>query len=95
MKVEELLENVEVSEKQVWARKGKQVVSKYRCSGGRRNGRVATSISSCYSPVDIKKRQTMKRTKARVGARMTRVARKTKRLNPASKRVQRLNKNAR
>ena len=95
MKVEELLENVEVSEKQVWARKGKQVVRKYRCSGGRRNGRVVTSISSCYSPVDIKKRQTMKRTKARVGARMTRVARKTKRINPASKRVQRLNKNAR
>jgi hypothetical protein len=95
MKVEELLENVEVSEKQVWARKGKQVVRKYRCSGGRRNGRVVNAISSCYSPVDIKKRQTMKRTKARVGARMTRVARKTKRLNPASKRVQRLNKNAR
>jgi hypothetical protein len=34
----------------------------------------------------------MKRTKARLGARMTRKAKRTKRINPASRRVQALNK---
>jgi len=34
----------------------------------------------------------LKRTKARLGARMARKARKTKRINPASRRVQAMNK---
>ena len=93
MKTEELFEGeYNLSEKQVWARSGQKVVRKYRCSGGRKNGRVVSSISSCYAPVDIKKRQTMRKTKAIKGRRMTRVAQKTKRVNPVSKRLQRLNK---
>ena len=40
----------------------------------------------------MKARLTMKRTRARVGARMMRKARRTKRTNPASRRVQALNK---
>jgi len=96
MKAEELFEgDYSLDEKQVWARSGQKAVRKYRCSGGRRNGRVVSSISSCYSPIDVKKRMTLKRTKARQGARMTRVARKTKRINPVSKRIQRLNKASR
>jgi len=92
MEIQELLEGIELDEKQVWARSGKQVVRKYRCSGGRRNGRVVTSMSQCYAPVDIKKRMTLKKTKARAGKRMTRKSLKTKRVNPVSKRVQKLNK---
>ena len=96
MKTEELFEgDYNLEEKQVWARSGQKVVRKYRCAGGRRNGRVVSSVSSCYSPVDIKKRMTLKRTKAKQGKRMARVARKTKRINPVSKRIQRLNKASR
>jgi len=92
MEVQELLEDIEINEKQVWARSGKQVVRKYRCSGGKRNGRVVTSMSQCYAPIDIKKRMSLRKTKSKQGARMMRKAQKTKRVNPASKRVQRLNK---
>ena len=92
MQVQELLEDIELDEKQVWARLGKQVVRKYRCSGGKRNGRVVSSMSQCYAPIDIKKRMTLRKTKAKQGARMVRKTRRTKRVNPASKRVQRLNK---
>jgi hypothetical protein len=82
----------ELEEKQVWARSGKKVVRKYRCMSGQRKGRVVANISQCFAAPDMKKRIKMKQTKARLGARMARKARKTKRVNPASRRVQSLNK---
>jgi len=81
-----------ITESQTWARSGTKVVRKYRCSGGQRKGRVVSNFSQCFAPVNIKKRQTLKKTKARLGARMARKAKKTKRINPASKRVQSMNK---
>ena len=48
--------------------------------------------SQCAAPIDIKKRFTLKRTKAKMGARLNRKAQRTKKFNPASKAVQRLNK---
>jgi len=79
-------------EKQVWARSGKTAVRKYRCTSGRRNGRVVSSVAQCFRPLDIKKRISLKKTKARLGNKMARKAKKTKRINPLSKRIQRLNK---
>ena len=35
----------QIDEKQVWARTGKKVVRKYRCSSGRRKGRVVSKIA--------------------------------------------------
>lgn len=84
--------NDQIIEKQVWARSGKKVVRKYRCTTGNRKGRVVSNISQCFAAPDIKKRIKMKHTKARLGARMARKARKTKRINPASRRVQALNR---
>jgi hypothetical protein len=52
-------------------------------------------MSQCFAAPDIKKRQTLKKTKARLGGRMIRKAKKTKRINPASKRIQSLNKKRR
>jgi hypothetical protein len=52
-------------------------------------------MAQCFAAPDIKKRMTLKKTKARLGGRMARKARKTKRINPASKRVQALNKRRR
>jgi hypothetical protein len=81
-----------VEAKIVWARKGKKVARKVRCTTGRRKGRVVSAASGCSKKVDIKKRFVMRRTKARMGARMKMKARRTKRFNPLSKRVSRLNK---
>jgi len=76
----------------VWARKGNKIARKFRCAVGQRAGRVVSDPSQCSKPIDIKKRITLRKTKARMGARMARKAQKTKRFNPASKAVQRLNK---
>ena len=86
-----LIEEV-ISEKQVWARSGKKVVRKFRCASGARKGRVVSQPGQCFAAIDIKKRAKLKQTKARLGARMARRARRTKRINPASRRVQALNK---
>ena len=84
-----------ISERQVLAKSGTKVVRKYRCTAGARKGRTVATPSQCFAAPDVKKRMTMKRTKARLGARMARKARKTKRVNPASRRVAALNKKAR
>ena len=84
-----------LDEKQVWARTGKKLARKYRCSGGSRKGRVVSKMSQCYAAPNIKKRVQMKQTKARLGLRMARKARRTKKINPVSKRVQSLNKSRR
>lgn len=84
-----------LEEKRIWARSGKKVVRKYRCSGGRRHGRIVSKIGQCFAAPDMKKRFTLKKTRARVGGRMTRKARRTKRINQVSRRVQSLNKASR
>jgi len=81
-----------LDEKRVWARSGKKVVRKFRCTSGRRKGRVVAKIGQCFAAPDMKKRFTLKKTKARLGSRLARKARKTKRVSSASKAVQRLNK---
>ena len=78
--------------KMAWARSGKKVVRKFRCSGGTRHGRIVANIAQCFAKPDVKKRNKLKLTKARLGGKMARKARKTKRVNPASRRVQTLNK---
>jgi hypothetical protein len=59
---------------------------------GKRAGRVVSTPSQCSAPIDLKKRFTLRRTKAIKGARMARKARRTKKFNPASRMVQKLNK---
>ena len=90
MLVREIYESL--TEKQIWARSGKKVVRKYRCTVGRRKGRIVKQMAQCFAAPNMKARLTMKRTRARVGARMMRKARRTKRTNTASRRVQALNK---
>ena len=76
----------------VWARKGNKIVRKFRCSVGQRKGRVVSDPSQCAKPIDLKKRMTLRKTKAKMGARIAKKAQRTKRMNPASKAIQRLNK---
>ena len=78
--------------KLVYARKGKQIVRKYRCGSGRLKGKTVSNPSNCFKPVDIKKRFTLARTKAKMGARLKRKSAMTRRMNPASRRLKTLNK---
>ena len=82
-----------IETKIVWAKKGKnKITRKYRCTFGKRKGRAVSSPGQCGAPIDMKKRFTLKKTKARLGKKMTRKALKTKKFNPTSKRVKALNK---
>lgn len=83
---------ISLDEKQVWARKGTKVVRKYRCTSGARQGRVVADPTQCFKAFDIKKRVNLKKTKARLGGKMARKAKRTKRINPASKMLKRLNR---
>jgi len=76
----------------VWRKMGNTIKRAVRCTSGRRAGRVVSNISQCSKPIDMKRRLTLKRTKARMGKRLTRKASRTKRLNPASRRLKTLNR---
>lgn len=83
---------IQIDEKQIWGRRGKKLVRKYRCSSGQRKGRIVAKIAQCFASPNVKKKMSMKRTRARFGTRMARKARRTKRTNPASIALKRLNK---
>lgn len=93
MNLNEFTEAEPVVEAQlIWARTGNKLVRKYRCTVGQRAGRIVSKPGQCSAPIDLKKRMQLKKTKAQKGARMSRKAMKTKKFNPASRAVQRLNK---
>lgn len=92
MRLEEFSEEMIVEARMVWRKMGNKVKRAVRCTSGRRRGRVVSNPSQCHKPIDIKKRMTLKKTKAKMGARMSRRAKRTKRMNPASKRLKTLNR---
>jgi hypothetical protein len=93
MIIEEITQDFEdLLEKRVWAKSGSKIVRKTRCVSGPRKGRVVSSPAQCNAPKDIKKSRVMKKTRAAKGFRMARKARRTKRINPTSKRIRRLNR---
>ena len=89
-----LIEEIEtVTEaRMVWRKVGSAVRRAVRCTGGIRKGRVVSNPGQCSAPMDMKKRLTLKRTKSKMGKRMNLKARRTKRMNPTSKRVAKLNR---
>jgi hypothetical protein len=92
MKIFEVFAEEILDEKQIWGRKGIQVVRKYRCTSGQRKGRIVAKPDQCYKPINIKARIRMKQLRSRKGAVMVRKAKRTKRSNPASRRLRVLNK---
>jgi len=82
----------DITEKQVWGRRGTKLVRKYRCTSGARKGRTVAKMAQCFAAPNIKKKTQMKKVRARLGAKMARKAKRTKRMNPASKLVAKLNK---
>ena len=76
----------------VWKRgpRGK-ITLKWRCETGPRTGRTVPQVKDCSAAPDIAQAQKFKRTRARTKIRQARRTKRTKRINPASRLVQRLN----
>ena len=94
MRVEEVVTQPEIinEHEMVFSRSGSKLKTKWRCTSGTRRGRVVGNAKDCDAPIDQKKRAQMKvtrKTKSKVAARK---AKKTKRVNPASRLLGMLNK---
>ncbi len=93
MKLNDIILEEELFEgRMVWRKMGNKVKRGVRCTAGRRKGRVVSKAAQCSAPLDMKKRLTLKKTKAKMGRRMAWKSRRTKRMNPASRRVRALNR---
>lgn len=68
-----------------------QVILAWRCEGGPRNNRTVPNVSDCGKSPDVAQAQRMKKTRARTKIRQARRTKRTKRINPASKLITRLN----
>jgi hypothetical protein len=81
-----------------WGRTGKQgrihgkTKLKFRCTTGPRAGRVVSDPSKCFAHPDVARSQRMKKTRARTKVSQARKAKRTKKLNIASKLARQLNK---
>lgn len=84
--------------KVAWGRTGKQgklhgkTKLKFRCTTGSRAGRVVSDPAKCHAHPNIAKAQRMKKTRARTKVAQARKAKRTKKLNIASKIVRQLNR---
>lgn len=87
MIVEEIVEGVTTA----WQRRPGSNVRKYRCKSGPRKGRVMASPASCNRPIDTKKSATMKKTKTKLGKQKAFKSGLTRRRNPFSRRLRKLN----
>jgi len=76
----------------IWGKSPHGLKLKWRCTAGHKKGRIVPNVSDCGKPLDIKKREKMKITRANTKIRQARKAKKTKKVNPQSKLVARLNK---
>lgn len=92
MRLEEFSQDIITEARMVWRKVGNKIKRAVRCTSGPRAGRVVATSAQCSKPINIKKRINLKRTRARVGGRMRFRAKRTKRMNPLSKRLRMLNR---
>jgi len=86
-----LREVIAESVTQVWSRKGSKAVRKYRCTSGTRKGRIVANPSTCTKPINLKKSAGLKKNKAQKGSSIKIKSSRTKRANPVSKKLKRIN----
>jgi hypothetical protein len=94
MLVEDIIleSEIVVEARMVWARKGKKLVRKVRCTSGRKKGRTVSNASSCNKSINLKKRFLMRKLMRTKGAQMRRKALRTRRSSSISRRLRSLNK---
>jgi hypothetical protein len=77
---------------QAWGRKpGGKMVRRYRCTSGKKKGRLVAKPSTCATAINPKKSAVLKRTKNIRGPAQT-IKRKITMRRPTSKRVQAANR---
>ena len=74
MLISDITEEQITEARMVWRRMGKKIKRAVRCTSGRRKGRVVSKPSQCTAPIYMKKRMVLKRTKARMGKRLSRIS---------------------
>ncbi|MFA5489112.1 MAG: hypothetical protein WC284_07810 [Candidimonas sp.] len=94
MLLEEIFELTE-NAKLAFARRGTRIVRRYRCTTGKKAGRIVKDPSDCGKAINPKRRIIAKKTAAQKGRRMARKRRRTMKRNPLSQRLQRMNKSLR
>ena len=92
MILNESYSNVVTEAKVVYAKRGKSITTKFRCTVGTRKGRVVASPAQCSRTIDLKKSFVLRKTRAAKGSRMMKKAKRTKRVNTQSKIIRQLNK---
>ena len=75
----------------IYGRKGNQSTRKYRCSSGPRKGRIVAKPATCNAPKNVKASNTLKKTRRSKGKTISIKSTRTKRTNPTSKRLTKLN----
>ena len=90
--VQELAEHEMVwSRAKTTTRRG-QAKLKWRCTSGKRKGRVVPNVADCDKPIDVAKREKMKRTRAQTYKQQARRSERSKKINTASRLIRALNK---
>jgi hypothetical protein len=84
-------ETLEEGVTQIQGKRGNKVVKKYRCTTGSRKGRIVAKASTCTAPLNVKASQKLKATRRKKGKTTSIKINRTKRTNPASLKLKRLN----
>lgn len=77
---------------QIYGKYGQTIKRRYRCQSGPRKGRIVADPATCTAPMNIAKKQRMKATRAKRSTIQGKRSSYTKKYNPASKLVRKLNK---
>lgn len=85
-------EIVEASGTNAWKKVGSKNVRRFRCTYGPRKGRVMSSPAACNAPINYKKSVKLKQTKSKLGSTGNVRIRRTKKYDPASRRLRSLHK---
>lgn len=88
-----LITEITESVTQIWSRQGGKMARKYRCTSGSRKGRVVSKPSTCTAPKNIKRSTALKKTRRVQASKIGIKSSRTKRTNPLSRKVARLNRN--
>lgn len=75
----------------IFGKSGNKTVRKYRCTSGTRKGRIVAKPATCNAPKNVKASNTLKKTRRSKGKTISIKSTRTKRTNPASKRLKKLN----
>jgi hypothetical protein len=76
---------------QIYGKYKQSLKRRYRCQTGPRKGRIVADPATCSAPINIKKKQQMKATRAKRSTIQGKLSSYTKKYNPTSKIVKKLN----